>query len=66
MKSWRRGFMRCRRREGPCGSHQVEARAEKWESSVDETEEGCGGGGGGAGQEGCDWGRGCVVEFGRL
>ena len=65
MKSWRRGFMRCRRREGPCGSHQVEARAEKWESSVEETEEGCGGVGG-VGDLGCAWGRGCVVECDRL
>src|SRR5437016_14134909 len=37
MKECRNGFMRWRRREGPCGSHQVEARAEKWESSRGET-----------------------------
>ena len=40
IKSWRRGFMRCRRREGPWGSHQLEARREKWTTSVCETEEG--------------------------
>ena len=34
MKSWRSGFMRCKRREEPCGSHHVEARALKWETSV--------------------------------
>jgi hypothetical protein len=39
MKSCRKGFMRCRRREEPCGSHHVEARALKWEISVGETEE---------------------------
>lgn len=33
MKVCRRGFMRCRRREGPRASHHVEARAEKWEIS---------------------------------
>ena len=38
MKSWRSGFMRCRRREEPWGSHHDEARAEKWESSLGETE----------------------------
>lgn len=38
MKVWRRGFMRCRRREGPWGSHHVEARREKWVSSVGSTE----------------------------
>lgn len=38
MKSWRSGFMRCRRREEPWGSHHEEARAEKWESSLGETE----------------------------
>lgn len=31
--------MRWRRREEPCGSHHEDARAEKWESSVAETEE---------------------------
>lgn len=40
MKVWRRGFMRWRRREGPCGSHQVEARREKCKVSVGETEDG--------------------------
>lgn len=30
--------MRCRRREEPWGSHHEEARAEKWESSLGETE----------------------------
>ena len=39
MKSWRRGFMRWRRREEPCGSHHEDARAEKWDSSVAETED---------------------------
>jgi hypothetical protein len=39
MKSCRRGFMRWRGREGPWGSHQEEARAEKWEISVALTEE---------------------------
>ncbi len=39
MKSWRRGFMRWRGREGPWGSHQEEARAEKCEISVALTEE---------------------------
>lgn len=38
MNSWRRGFIRCRIREGPIGSHQELARAEKWESSEAETE----------------------------
>ena len=37
-KSWRSGFMRCRRREEPWVSHHEEARAEKWESSLGETE----------------------------
>ena len=39
MKSWRRGFMRWRMREEPCGSHHEDARAEKWDSSVAETED---------------------------
>jgi len=39
MKRWRRGFMRWRRRDGPCGSHQLEASALKWETSVGSTEE---------------------------
>ena len=34
--------MRCKRREGPCGSHQLEARALKWETSVGSTEDACG------------------------
>ena len=38
MKSWRTGFMRCRTREGPWGSHQELAREEKWLSSSGETE----------------------------
>jgi len=42
MKRWRRGFIRWRRREGPCGSHQLEARALKWETSVGSTEDACG------------------------
>ena len=39
MKSCRRGFMRCRIREGPCGSHHVLAREAKCVSSAEETEE---------------------------
>ena len=39
MKSWRKGFMRCRRREDPWGSHHVEARALKCDTSVGLTEE---------------------------
>ena len=39
MKSWRSGFIRCSRREEPCGSHHEDARAEKWDSSVAETED---------------------------
>lgn len=39
MKSCRRGFMRCRSREGPWGSHQDEASALKWETSVGSTVE---------------------------
>lgn len=39
MKSWRSGFIRCRIREGPCGSHQVLARDAKCLSSAEETEE---------------------------
>lgn len=39
MKSWRRGFIRWRRREEPCGSHHVEARALKWNTSAGLTEE---------------------------
>jgi hypothetical protein len=38
MNSCRSGFIRCRIREGPIGSHQELARAEKWESSEAETE----------------------------
>lgn len=34
MKECRRGFMRCRRREGPWGSHQEDARELKWDISV--------------------------------
>ena len=36
-KVWRRGFIRWRRREGPTGSHQLEASALKWETSVGST-----------------------------
>lgn len=43
MKVWRRGFMRCRSRDEPCGSHQLEARALKCETSVGSTVEGEGG-----------------------
>jgi hypothetical protein len=39
MNSCRRGFIRCRIRDGPIGSHQELARAEKWESSSAETED---------------------------
>ncbi len=39
MKSWRRGFIRCRRRDGPWGSHHVEARASKWDTSEAFTED---------------------------
>ena len=39
MKSCLRGFMRWRSREGPWGSHQLEAKALKWETSVEETDE---------------------------
>lgn len=39
MNSCRRGFIRCRIREGPIGSHQELASAEKWESSSAETED---------------------------
>lgn len=39
MNSCRRGFIRCRIREWPIGSHQELARAEKWESSSAETED---------------------------
>jgi hypothetical protein len=38
MKPCRRGFIRCSGRDGPWGSHQEEARAEKWEISVALTE----------------------------
>lgn len=38
MKVCRSGFMRCRRRELPWGSHQEEAKALKWETSVSLTE----------------------------
>ena len=41
MKRWRSGFIRWRRREGPCGSHQLEARALKCETSVGSTEDAC-------------------------
>lgn len=39
MKLWRRGFMRWRRREGPWGSHQLDARALKCKTSVGSTVE---------------------------
>ena len=39
MKSWRRGFIRCRAREEPCGCHQVAASSLKWEISSALTEE---------------------------
>ena len=36
---WRSGFIRCKSRDGPCGSHHDEARLAKWESSVGSTVE---------------------------
>ena len=39
IKSCRRGFMRCSRRDEPWGSHQSAARALKWETSSGLTEE---------------------------
>lgn len=39
MKVWRSGFMRCRIREGPWGSHHEEARAEKCDISLSVTVE---------------------------
>lgn len=39
INSWRSGFMRCRMREGPSGSHQLLAREEKWVISSEDTEE---------------------------
>lgn len=39
MNSWRRGFIKCRIRDGPIGSHQELARAEKWDNSSAETED---------------------------
>lgn len=39
MKVWRSGFMRWRRRDGPWGSHQVDARALKCETSVGSTDD---------------------------
>lgn len=50
MKVWRSGFMRCKSREGPWGSHQLLARALKWVTSAGSTEEF----GGGEELEGCD------------
>lgn len=48
MNVWRSGFMRCRARDGPWGSHHEEARAEKCDISVAETVDvGMGGFGGG-------------------
>lgn len=38
IKSWRRGFIRCKMREGPSGSHQLLASEEKWVISSWETE----------------------------
>ena len=43
MKRCRGGFIRCSRRDGPCGSHQLEARREKCESSWGSIVEGEGG-----------------------
>ena len=39
MKSCRRGFIRCKRREEPCGSHHVEAKALKWDTSAGLTDD---------------------------
>ena len=39
IKSWRSGFIRCRTRDGPIGSHQLLAREEKCDSSFAETDE---------------------------
>lgn len=39
MKSWRNGFMRCSSRDEPCGSHHVDARALKCETSSGDTED---------------------------
>jgi hypothetical protein len=39
MKSCRRGFMRWRSRDGPCGSHHDDARALKCDTSVGSTVE---------------------------
>lgn len=46
IKVWRRGFIRWSMRDGPWGSHHDEARAEKCDISVSETEDvGVAGGG---------------------
>ena len=56
MKSWRRGFMRCRSREGPCGSHHEAASREKCDTSVSDTED--------VGEGVARCGRGAAVENG--
>ena len=56
MKSWRRGFIRCRSREGPCGSHHEAASREKCDTSVSETED--------VGEGVARCGRGAAVENG--
>lgn len=38
-KSWRSGFIKCRTRDGPIGSHQLLASEEKCDSSFAETDE---------------------------
>lgn len=38
-KSWRIGFIRCRTRDGPIGSHQLLARDEKCDNSFADTDE---------------------------
>lgn len=39
IKVCRSGFMRCSSRDGPTGSHQLDASALKWETSVGSTED---------------------------
>ena len=39
INSWRSGFIRCRIREEPIGSHQLLARDAKWVISSDDTED---------------------------
>lgn len=39
MKSWRNGFIRCKSRDGPWASHQLDARALKCDTSVGLTDD---------------------------